>query len=95
MATAMKAPSPGLILDRMGSAVATVSKRWFSMRETYAVDVAAGQDDLLILAGVLALDLRHSCLSQTTTAWRDLRRGSSLGGKSDDRRRGRDRMPIL
>jgi uncharacterized protein YxjI len=34
-----------------------VSKRWFSMRDTYAVDVAAGQDDLLILASVLALDL--------------------------------------
>ena len=37
--------------------VATVSKRWFSMRDTYAVDVAPGQDDLLILASVLALDL--------------------------------------
>ena len=37
--------------------VATVSKRWFSMRDTYAVDVAAGQDDLLLLASVLALDL--------------------------------------
>jgi uncharacterized protein YxjI len=37
--------------------VATVSKRWFSMRDTYAVDVADGQDDLLILASVLALDL--------------------------------------
>ena len=37
--------------------VASVSKRWFSMRDTYAVDVAAGQDDLLILASVLALDL--------------------------------------
>jgi uncharacterized protein YxjI len=37
--------------------VATVSKRWFSMRDTYAVEVAAGQDDLLVLASVLALDL--------------------------------------
>jgi uncharacterized protein YxjI len=37
--------------------VATVSKRWFSVRDTYAVDVAAAQDDLLILASVLALDL--------------------------------------
>jgi uncharacterized protein YxjI len=37
--------------------VATVSKRWFSLRDTYAVDIAAGQDDLLLLAGVLALDL--------------------------------------
>ena len=37
--------------------VATVSKRWFSVRDTYAVDVAGGEDDLLILASVLALDL--------------------------------------
>jgi uncharacterized protein YxjI len=37
--------------------VATVSKRWFSMRDTYAVDIAPGQDDLLLLASVLALDL--------------------------------------
>jgi uncharacterized protein YxjI len=42
---------------RGGQTVATVSKRWFTMRDTYAVDVAPGQDDLLILAGVLALDL--------------------------------------
>jgi uncharacterized protein YxjI len=44
-------------LRRGGQTVATVSKRWFSMRDTYAVDVAPGQDDLLILASVLALDL--------------------------------------
>jgi uncharacterized protein YxjI len=37
--------------------VATVSKRWFSVRDTYAVEVGPGQDDLLILATVLALDL--------------------------------------
>jgi uncharacterized protein YxjI len=42
---------------RGGQTVATVSKRWFSLRDTYAVDVAPGQDDLLILASVLALDL--------------------------------------
>ena len=37
--------------------MATVSKRWFSMRDTDAVEVAPGQDDLLLLASVLALDL--------------------------------------
>lgn len=37
--------------------VATVTKRWLSIRDTYGVDVAAGEDDLLILAAVLALDL--------------------------------------
>ena len=44
-------------IRRGGQTVATVSKRWFSMRDTYAVDVAPGEDDLLILASVLALDL--------------------------------------
>ena len=37
--------------------VATVSKRWFTLRDTYGVEIAPGEDDLLILAGVLALDL--------------------------------------
>ncbi|HEV8653192.1 MAG TPA: LURP-one-related family protein [Actinomycetes bacterium] len=44
-------------IRRGDQTVATVSKRWFSMRDTYAVDVAPGEDDLLILASVLALDL--------------------------------------
>src|SRR6266508_1356685 len=44
-------------IDEGGRTVATVSKRWFSMRDTYAVDVAEGEDDLLVLASVLALDL--------------------------------------
>jgi uncharacterized protein YxjI len=42
---------------RGGDVVATVSKAFFTMRDTYAVDVAAGEDELLILASVLALDL--------------------------------------
>jgi uncharacterized protein YxjI len=44
-------------ISRGGRVVATVSKRWFSMRDTYAVETAPGEDDLLILAAVLALDL--------------------------------------
>jgi uncharacterized protein YxjI len=44
-------------IRRGGQTVATVSKRWFSLRDTYAVDVAQGEDELLILASVLALDL--------------------------------------
>jgi uncharacterized protein YxjI len=42
---------------RGGTVVATVSKAYFTMRDSYAVDVAEGQDDVLILASVLALDL--------------------------------------
>jgi uncharacterized protein YxjI len=44
-------------IRRGGQTVATVSKRWFSVRDTYAVEVVPGQDHLLILASVLALDL--------------------------------------
>jgi uncharacterized protein YxjI len=44
-------------IGRGGRTVATVSKRWFSIRDTYAVDIADGEDELLILASVLALDL--------------------------------------
>ena len=44
-------------ITREGQRVATVSKRWLSLTETYGVDVAPGEDDLLILATVLALDL--------------------------------------
>ena len=44
-------------IRRGDQTVATISKRWFSMRDTYAVDIASDQDDLLILASVLALDL--------------------------------------
>lgn len=48
-------------VERDGAEIATVSKRWFSMRDTYAVRIADGvTDDLLILAGVLAIDLAQS-----------------------------------
>jgi uncharacterized protein YxjI len=44
-------------IERDGQAVAAVSKRWLTIRDTYAVKVEAGEDPLLIIAGVLALDL--------------------------------------
>src|SRR5262245_41972611 len=44
-------------IERDGQTVATISKRWLSMTASYAVDVAPGEDDVLILAAVLALDL--------------------------------------
>lgn len=45
------------VIRRGDQTVATVSKRWISLTETYGVDVAPGQNDVLILATVLALDL--------------------------------------
>jgi uncharacterized protein YxjI len=44
-------------IKRRGEVVARVSKQWISLTETYGVDIAPGEDDLLILASVLALDL--------------------------------------
>jgi len=37
--------------------VATVSKRWFKVRDTYGVDIAPNQDDVLILAATVVIDL--------------------------------------
>lgn len=47
-------------IRRGGQTVATASKRWFSIRDTYAVEVAPGEDELLILASVLALELAEA-----------------------------------
>jgi uncharacterized protein YxjI len=45
------------VVERGGRDVASVSKRWFSIHGTYAVNIAEGEDHLLILASVLALEL--------------------------------------
>ena len=37
--------------------VATVSKRWFAWRDTYGIEVADGEDDLLILASAVVIDM--------------------------------------
>ena len=36
--------------------VATVSKRWFSWSDTYGIDIAEGEDDVLILASAVVID---------------------------------------
>ncbi len=42
---------------RDGQTVATVSKQWFSMTDSYGVEVASGVDDVLILACAVVIDL--------------------------------------
>ncbi len=37
--------------------VATVSKRWFAIRDTFGIEVAPGEDDILILASAVVIDL--------------------------------------
>ena len=36
--------------------VATVSKKWFTLGDTYGVDIADGEDDVLILASAVVVD---------------------------------------
>jgi uncharacterized protein YxjI len=47
-------------VEQDGREIGSVSKRWFKIRDTYAVQTVEGADDLLILAGVLALDLANA-----------------------------------
>jgi len=43
-------------VQRDGATVAEISKRWFSIHDTYAVDVAPGEDVPLVLALTVAVD---------------------------------------
>ena len=42
---------------RDGRTAAEVSKRWFGFRDTYGVDIAEGENDVLILACTVVIDL--------------------------------------
>lgn len=44
-------------IEADGRPVATVSKRWFRVRDTYGVEVAPGQDDALLLAITVVIDM--------------------------------------
>jgi uncharacterized protein YxjI len=43
--------------ERSGREVARVSKRWFSFSDTYGVDIDEGEDDVMILAAAVVIDL--------------------------------------
>jgi uncharacterized protein YxjI len=42
---------------RRGLSVAEVSKKWFSWTDTYGVDIAEGEDDVLIIASTVVIDM--------------------------------------
>jgi len=44
-------------LTRGGRTVADISKKWFSMTDTYGVEIADGEDDILILASTVVIDM--------------------------------------
>jgi len=43
-------------IEQSGNTVAEISKKWFRVRDTYGVDVSAGQDAVLMLAITVAVD---------------------------------------
>lgn len=43
--------------NRGGQTVATVSKAWFSLMDTYGVDIAPGESDILLLASTVVIDM--------------------------------------
>ena len=42
---------------RGGEAVARVSKQWFSWTDTYGIDIAEGEDEVLVLASAVVIDM--------------------------------------
>ena len=48
---------PRYTFERHGREVARVSKKWFSLSDTYAIDIDEGEDDVLILAAAVVIDL--------------------------------------
>lgn len=51
---------------RHGDAVAHVSKKWFSWTDTYGIDINPGEDDILILASAIVIDL--ACHNQSKSS---------------------------
>ena len=43
-------------IERGGDDVAEVSRRWFRVRDTYGIEIKAGQDDGLLLAMAVCID---------------------------------------
>ena len=45
------------VFERGGQVVARVSKKWFSLADTYAVDIDEGQNEVVLLAAAVVIDL--------------------------------------
>jgi uncharacterized protein YxjI len=42
---------------RGGRQIAQISKQWFSISDTYGVEIAPGEDDILLLASTVVIDM--------------------------------------
>jgi uncharacterized protein YxjI len=45
------------VFERAGREVARASKKWLSLADTYALDIDEGEDEVLILAAAVVIDL--------------------------------------
>jgi uncharacterized protein YxjI len=45
------------VISRGGEQIAAISKKWFSLTDTYGVDIEANEDDVLILAITVVIDM--------------------------------------
>ena len=45
------------VFERHGREVARVSKKWFRLSDTYGIDIEPGEDDVVILAAAVVIDL--------------------------------------
>ena len=43
-------------IEADGAKVAEISKRWFRVRDTFGIEIAPGQDDVIVLAVAVAVD---------------------------------------
>jgi uncharacterized protein YxjI len=68
------------ILTENGQTVATVSKAWISLADSYGVDIVEGQNDLLILCAVLALEAEQDRSSEHNRNEGELGVLGGLGG---------------
>ncbi len=67
-------------LTENGRTVATVSKAWISLADLYGVDIVEGQNDLLILCAVLALEAEQDRSSEHNRGEGELGVLGGLGG---------------
>ena len=45
------------VFERTGRVVGRVSKKWLALADTYTIDIEDGQDDVVILAAAVVIDL--------------------------------------
>ena len=46
--------------NRASDVVATVSKKWVALADTYGVNILAGEDEILILACIVAIEISYT-----------------------------------